>query len=76
MTDSPLTFLKNVCKYHRSKQYYIAGQVGEAYLPVDSATQDCWCLLTQGPVGPDDKFVSAGECGPDRQCFKSQIDGA
>ncbi len=73
MADSTLSFLKKVCKYHRSKQYYLANNAGEAYLPVDSVEQDCWCLQTQGPVGPDDKFVSARECSPDRQCFKSQI---
>jgi hypothetical protein len=73
MADSSLTFLKNVCKYHRSKQYYLASNASEAYLPVDSVDQDCWCLLTQGPVGPDDKFASPRECKPGRQCFKSQI---
>ncbi|MBN2287853.1 MAG: hypothetical protein JXQ83_00875 [Candidatus Glassbacteria bacterium] len=73
MADSTLSLLKKVCKYHRSKQYYVANQAGEAYLPGGSPEQDCWCLLTQGPVGPDDKFVSARECGPGRECFKSQL---
>ena len=73
MADSILSFLKKVCKYHRSKQYYIANQQGEPYLPGESVEQECWCLLTQGPVGPDDKFASTRECSPDRKCFKSQI---
>ena len=63
--------LKKVCKYHRSKEYYISNRSGEFYIPM--ANQQCWCLQTQGPVGPDDKFVSAGECDPSRSCFKSQI---
>ena len=71
MSDSILNSLKRVCKYHRSKEYYIANNSGEFYLPGQDS--DCWCLLTQGPVGPDDRFVSAVECHPTRSCFRSQI---
>ncbi|HUU28139.1 MAG TPA: hypothetical protein VM123_10035 [archaeon] len=71
MADSMLDLLKSVCKYHRSKEYYVSNQKGEMYLPEQSGNN--WCLLTQGPVGPDDKFVSAAECTPTRSCFKSQI---
>ena len=71
MAESILKFLKNVCKYHRSKEYYIANGQDQFYLPNDES--DCWCLLTQGPVGPDDKFVSARECNRQRSCFRSQI---
>ena len=71
MSDSVLNSLKKVCKNHRSKAYYIANDKGEFYLP--DAESDCWCLMTQGPVGPDDKFVSAGECSSSRPCFRSQI---
>ena len=65
--------LKKVCKYHRSKQYYVTTLRGEFYLPDEHS--DCWCLLTQGPVGPDDKFVSSDECNPARSCFQPQIPG-
>jgi len=66
-----LNKLRRVCKYHRSKEFYLANQSGEFYLPL--ASSRCWCLLTQGPVGPDDKFVSASDCDSSRPCFKSQI---
>ena len=33
MSDSVLNSLKKVCKYHRSKGYYIANDKGEFYLP-------------------------------------------
>jgi len=71
MSDSILNSLKKVCKYHRSKEYYIANDSRGFYLP--RTESDCWCLLTQGPVGPDDRFVSAGECNSSRSCFRSQI---
>lgn len=71
MSDSILNSLKKVCKYHRSKEYYVANGREEFYLP--GQNRDCWCLLTQGPVGPDDRFVSAGECNSSRPCFRSQI---
>ena len=71
MVDSILNLLKNVCRYHRSKEYYVANQRGEMYVP--DKESDSWCLLTQGPVGPDDKFTSAEECKSERSCFKSRI---
>jgi len=71
MEDSILELLKKVCKYHRSKGYYIASQNSGVYLPEQRGNS--WCLLTQGPVGPDDKFVSAAGCVPGRDCFQCQI---
>ena len=71
MVNSMLETLKRVCKFHRSKDYYIANRTSEYYIPLERAS--CWCLLTQGAVGPDDKFVSAGGCNPSRSCFRSQI---
>lgn len=71
MAESMLDVLRKVCKYHRSKGYYVANDKGEPYLPVEN--DDCWCLLTQGPVGPDDRFVSASDCNASRSCFRSQI---
>ncbi len=71
MADSMLDQLKNVCRNHRSKGYYIARDQGLHYLPDPS--KDCWCLMTQGPVGPDDRFVSSGECLPGRSCFRCRI---
>ncbi len=71
MANSILNSIKRVCKYHRSKEYYIANLSQEFYLPLQS--QDCWCLLTQGVAGPDDSLVEAGDCNPSRSCFRSQI---
>ena len=71
MADSILSSIKQVCKYHRSKEYYIANLSNEFYLPLVS--QDCWCLLTQGVAGPDDGLVDGGDCNGSRTCFRSQI---
>ena len=73
MKDSLLNILKNVCKNHRSKQYFVASDGGEFYLP--SQRSDCWCMLTQGVIGPDDKLVSADDCSEGRNCFSSQLAG-
>ncbi|MBW7998462.1 MAG: hypothetical protein FVQ81_18195 [Candidatus Glassbacteria bacterium] len=71
MAYSILNNIRKVCKYHRSKEYYLANLNQEYYLPL--ASQDCWCLITQGVAGPDDGLVSAGDCNPMRECFKSQL---
>ena len=71
MAESILNTIKQVCKYHRSKEYYVANLSQEFYIPLEK--QDCWCLLTQGVAGPDDKLVSASGCGPHRECFRSQL---
>lgn len=73
MNESPLSALKKVCMYHRSKEYYVANITGRSYDPGNAVEMDQWCLLTQGPVGPDDSFVGCSVCGPERPCFKSQF---
>ncbi|MCE5273423.1 hypothetical protein LLH00_19265 [bacterium] len=71
MSDQILAQLKQVCRNYRSKQYYVSGLSGGYYVP--KPEEQCWCLLTQGPVGPDDRFVRCGECKPGRSCFACQI---
>lgn len=71
MRDDALTQLKQVCRNYRSKQYYVANQSGGFYMPRPG--EQSWCLMTQGPVGPDDRFVKCDNCKPGRSCFASQI---
>jgi hypothetical protein len=71
MREPTLEILKSVCRNYRTKRYYAAIQSGTVYQPGEK--EGSWCLLTQGPVGPDDSFVTCGECKPGRSCFLSRI---
>ena len=71
MRDDALSQLKQICRNYRSKPYYVNDRTGGFFMP--RAGEDCWCLLTQGPVGPDDRFVGCDDCKPGRSCFFCQI---
>ncbi|MSS72996.1 MAG: hypothetical protein EXS64_16110 [Candidatus Latescibacteria bacterium] len=64
----PDTLLKPYCQHLRTKRYYISDAPPATYLAEETATTGYWCLQTMGVVGPDDNFVSPGECKAHRAC--------
>jgi len=33
----------------------------------------CWCLRSHDAVGPDGREVSVRACGPDRPCYRPEV---
>lgn len=63
--------LKPYCQFLRTKRYYISDAPPATYLAEETATTGYWCLKTMGVVGPDDNFVSPGDCKAGRACYSS-----
>ena len=47
----------------------------ENWLPGVRASSSYWCLLTQGPAGPDENYVHLARCGSGRSCYAAPEDG-
>ena len=59
------------CDNLRSKKYYLHAGLPTEESHVLDASGYCWCLATQGAVGPDGNRVGPRHCGPGRECYRS-----
>lgn len=63
------------CRCLRTKNAY--GTIplsAEKWLPGTHASSSYWCLLTQGPAGPDEHYVHLARCVPGRTCYDAPED--
>jgi hypothetical protein len=61
------------CRFLRAKDPYGGmddGAGGMFFL--DESNSICWCVKSQGPVGPDGSFVALDACVSGRRCFESR----
>jgi hypothetical protein len=61
------------CHYLCNKHYFFPPPVDPADEP-DELTTPFWCQKTHDAVGPDGGDVGDRCCGPDRPCFKREVD--
>ena len=58
------------CQCLRTKNAYgTSPQSADTWLPGMHAASTYWCLLTQGPAGPDEHYVHLARCVPGRACY-------
>lgn len=71
--DGPVSTGKKpaLCMHLRSKGMYVYTDNSGGESDDDHESSVCWCLKTMKDFGPDDEFVSKGECrNPDRACYE------
>lgn len=61
--------LPRLCKYLRTKAYFLEGPLDPSLQASDDVTQ-YWCLHSMHSVGPDGEFVCPEDCSPHRSCFE------
>ncbi|HVC91584.1 MAG TPA: hypothetical protein VND66_13285 [Acidobacteriaceae bacterium] len=49
--------------------YGTSPRFSETWQPGTHAASSYWCLLTQGPAGPDENYVHLARCVPGRACY-------
>ena len=59
------------CQHLRTKSLYVPAQRHAKLLLEDGPSTQYWCMVTMGPVGPDENVVCPSECSNLRSCFKS-----
>lgn len=59
------------CRELRSKKYYFLQEMASEEHHLLDATNHCWCSVTMQAIGPDGERAYAGDCKPDRPCYKS-----
>jgi hypothetical protein len=60
------------CRCLRTKNSFgIMPRPIESRLPGTLASSSYWCLLTQGPAGPDEHYVHQVRCIPGRICYEA-----
>ena len=71
MSSQPLKPLSTpFCRYLRAKNPYGTEEGGEnPWYYLDASNTICWCISTQGPVGPDGGYVEPPKCTPGRSCY-------
>lgn len=63
------------CRCLRTKNAYgTSPQSAENWLPGIHASSSYWCLLTQGPAGPDEHYVHLARCVAGRACYDAPED--
>jgi hypothetical protein len=63
------------CRCLRTKNAYgTIPQSPEKWPAGTHAASSYWCLLTQGPAGPDEHYVHLARCGPGRACYDAPED--
>jgi hypothetical protein len=61
------------CRYLNNKAFALPLPMEEEGEPRPFATP-FWCLETHDAVGPDGGEVSDRSCGPDRPCFRPEVE--
>ena len=59
------------CRELRSKKYYFLQEMPTEEEHLLDVTNHCWCNRTMQAIGPDGERAHAGDCKPDRPCYKS-----
>ncbi len=59
------------CIHLRSKAMCVTGSLCAPDHPDEEGSQYCWCNMTQHLVGPDENYVDATKCVPERPCYRS-----
>lgn len=61
-----------ICRFLRAKNPFGGMEGGgNPWLMLDTANTTCWCVKTQGPVGPDNSYVEPERCTMGRGCFSA-----
>ena len=61
---------KVYCKYLRTKNPYGSLEGGGNHFFIDdNANTICWCVVTQGGMGPDSGLVDPPICVEGRKCY-------
>jgi hypothetical protein len=65
----------DACRFLSNKAYFFhpPAEQSEATEPHPLSTP-FWCLKTHEAVGPDGGDVADSCCGPDRTCFKPEVE--
>ncbi len=51
--------------------YGTSVRFSETWPPGTHESTSYWCLLTQGPAGPDEHYVHLTRCVPGRACYNA-----
>ena len=61
----------SACRHLQNKAYFCDAEPKEH---VDDFATPFWCLESHDAVGPDGEAVDSECCGPDRPCFKPEVE--
>lgn len=59
------------CRHLRSKGMYVSGRLDPEVDESEVSDANCWCLLTQKMLGPDDGLVQRRQCVEGRDCYQA-----
>ena len=60
----------HACYFLCNKAFYCGPAPKDAGPPKTPS----WCLKTSHPVGPDGREVSLEKCGPERACYRPEVE--
>lgn len=63
---------QNVCAFLRAKNPFGSLEGGgNPWMHLDTANTICWCVKSQGPIGPDARYVEPARCTEGRTCYEA-----
>ena len=69
--DDPTIKRVEICKYLRARNSFGRMEGGEhPWVMLDDPNMICWCILSTGSTGPDNKLVGPRLCVKGRSCYK------
>lgn len=60
---------KSVCRFLKAKNSFGMLESGKDWVGIEDPNTTFWCNKSSGPVGPDNRIVSAKMCLMGRKCF-------
>jgi hypothetical protein len=63
------------CASLRSKKFFLLDRLATSPDDYLDAANHVWCCETQEVIGPDNRRVQPGACGPGRACYSSAVKG-
>lgn len=63
------------CGSLRSKKFFLLDRLASSAEDYLDAANHVWCCETQEVIGPDNRRVDPGACGPGRACYSSAVKG-
>lgn len=57
------------CRHLRSKGMFVSGRLDPEHDESEASDANCWCMITQKMLGPDDGLVQRRACVEGRDCY-------